>query len=59
MQLEVVTSAARFSSVPATSITIGEITPLVIRPDGRGLRADRDHVKALATYHARLVSGRA
>jgi len=42
----------------AELLGISEITLLVIRPDGHvGLRADRDHLKALAAYHARLVSG--
>jgi hypothetical protein len=37
---------------------IGEVTLLVVRPDGHvGLRADRDHLKALAAYQALLVSG--
>jgi hypothetical protein len=38
---------------------IGETTLLVIRPDGHvGLRADNNHIEALAAYHAQLVSGR-
>jgi len=44
----------------ADRLGIGEITLLVIRPDGYvGLRADRNHVEALAAYFALLVSGRA
>jgi hypothetical protein len=43
----------------ADQLGIGEITLLVIRPDGHvGLRADSDHLEALAAYHALLVSGR-
>jgi len=43
----------------ADQLGIGEITLLVIRPDGHvGLRADRCHIAALAAYHALLVSGR-
>jgi hypothetical protein len=37
---------------------IGEITLLVIRPDGHiGLRSDRNHVEDLTAYHRLLVSG--
>jgi hypothetical protein len=50
---------ARLSPAAADQLGIGEITLLVIRPDGHiGLRADRDHLDALAAYHAQLVSGR-
>ena len=49
---------ARLAPAAADQLGIGEITLLVIRPDGHvGLRADRDHVEALAAYHALLASG--
>jgi len=52
------TPGARLASEAAGQLGIGEITLLVIRPDGHvGLRADRDHVEALATYDALLRSG--
>ena len=51
---------ARLASEAAGQLGIGEITLLVIRPDGHvGLRADRDHVEALAAYDTLLRSGRA
>jgi hypothetical protein len=41
----------------ADRLGVAEITLLVIRPDGHlGLRADREHVQALAAYHLRLQS---
>jgi 2-polyprenyl-6-methoxyphenol hydroxylase-like FAD-dependent oxidoreductase len=50
---------ARLAPAAADQLGIGGVTLLVIRPDGHvGLRADRDHLKALAAYHALLVSGR-
>lgn len=50
---------ARLAPAAADLLGIGEITLLVIRPDGHvGLRADRDHLGALAAYHELLVSGR-
>ena len=50
---------ARLAPAAADQLGIGEITLFVIRPDGHvGLRADRDHIEALAAYHALLVSGR-
>jgi 2-polyprenyl-6-methoxyphenol hydroxylase-like FAD-dependent oxidoreductase len=45
--------------VPAAAIQlgVGEITLLVIRPDGHvGLRADHNHLEALASYQAFLMS---
>jgi 2-polyprenyl-6-methoxyphenol hydroxylase-like FAD-dependent oxidoreductase len=49
---------ARLASAAAEQLGVGEVTMLVIRPDGHvGLRADRDHVEALAAYQARLRSG--
>jgi hypothetical protein len=49
---------ARLAPVAAEQLGVGEITLLVIRPDGHvGLRADSDHIEALAAYHALLVSG--
>jgi hypothetical protein len=48
----------RLASDAAERLGIDEITLLIIRPDGHvGLRADRDHLDALAAYQARLVSG--
>ena len=42
----------------ASQLGIGGITLLVIRPDGYvGLRADYDHLKALAAYQALLLGG--
>ena len=50
---------ARLAPAAADRLGIGEVTLLVIRPDGHvGLRADRNHIEALAAYHALLVSGR-
>jgi 2-polyprenyl-6-methoxyphenol hydroxylase-like FAD-dependent oxidoreductase len=49
---------ARLAPAAADRLGIGEITLLVIRPDGHvGLRADRDHIEALAAYHALLHVG--
>ena len=49
---------ARLAPAAADQLRIGEVTLLVIRPDGHvGVRADRDHIEALAAYHALLVSG--
>jgi hypothetical protein len=37
---------------------IRDVTLLVVRPDGHvGLRADCDHLEALAAYQALLASG--
>ena len=42
----------------AEQLGIGEITLLVIRPDGHiGLRSDRNHVEDLTAYQQLLVSG--
>ncbi|MEO9188745.1 MAG: FAD-dependent monooxygenase [Acetobacteraceae bacterium] len=50
---------AQLAPAAAGQLGIGEITLLVIRPDGHvGLRADRDHLAALAAYRALLMSGR-
>jgi len=44
----------------AERLGIGEMTLLVVRPDGHiGLLADRNHLEALAAYQALLTSGRA
>ena len=52
-------SYARLAPAAADQLGIGGITLLVMRPDGHvGLRADRNHIEALMTYHALLVSGR-
>jgi hypothetical protein len=49
---------ARLAPAAADQLGIGEITLLVMRPDGHvGLRADRDHIEALTAYHALLESG--
>lgn len=49
---------ARIPQAAAEHLGIDGITLLVIRPDGHvGLRADRDHLEALAAYQARLMSG--
>jgi hypothetical protein len=51
-------SYARLAPDAADELGISEVTLLVIRPDGHvGLRADRDHLEALAAYHALLMSG--
>jgi 2-polyprenyl-6-methoxyphenol hydroxylase-like FAD-dependent oxidoreductase len=48
---------ARLTPAVADQLGISEITLLVIRPDGHvGLRADRNHIGALAAYHTLLVS---
>jgi 2-polyprenyl-6-methoxyphenol hydroxylase-like FAD-dependent oxidoreductase len=50
---------ARLAPAAADQLGVGEVTLLVIRPDGHvGLRADCDHLKALAAYDALLVAGR-
>jgi hypothetical protein len=50
---------ARLAPASADQLGISEVTLLVIRPDGHvGLRADRDHLEALASYHSLLASGR-
>ena len=50
---------ARLASAAAGPLGFDQITLLVIRPDGHvGLRADRNHLEALASYHARLATGR-
>jgi 2-polyprenyl-6-methoxyphenol hydroxylase-like FAD-dependent oxidoreductase len=49
---------ARIAPAASDKLGIGEVTLLVVRPDGHvGLRADRDHLEALAAYQALLVSG--
>lgn len=49
----------RLSSEAAKQLVLGEITLLVIRPDGHiGLRADADHLDALSAYQTLLASGR-
>ena len=49
---------AQIAPAAADQLGIGGITLLVIRPDGHvGLRADHDHVQALAAYQALLMSG--
>jgi 2-polyprenyl-6-methoxyphenol hydroxylase-like FAD-dependent oxidoreductase len=52
-------SCARIAPAAADRLGIGEVTLLVIRPDGHvGLRADRDHLETLTAYQSRLASGR-
>ncbi len=49
---------ARVTPAAAEQLGIGEITLLVIRPDGHiGLRSDCNHVEDLAAYRRLLVSG--
>ncbi len=49
---------ARITPTAAEQLGIGEITLLVIRPDGHiGLRSDRNHVEDIAAYQQLLVSG--
>jgi len=48
----------RITPAAASQLGVGGITLLVIRPDGYvGLRADHDHLKALASYEAMLLAG--
>jgi len=50
---------ARLAPEAAQRLGVAGIALLVVRPDGHvGLRADRDHVTALASYRTRLESGR-
>jgi 2-polyprenyl-6-methoxyphenol hydroxylase-like FAD-dependent oxidoreductase len=50
---------ARLTRASADQLGIDDLTLLVIRPDGHvGLRADRNHLGALAAYHTLLVSRR-
>jgi 2-polyprenyl-6-methoxyphenol hydroxylase-like FAD-dependent oxidoreductase len=43
----------------ADELGIGEVSLLVVRPDGHiGLRADRDHLEAHAAYNSLLATGR-
>jgi 2-polyprenyl-6-methoxyphenol hydroxylase-like FAD-dependent oxidoreductase len=49
---------ARVAPTTFEQLGIGEITLLVIRPDGHiGLRSDRNHVEDLTAYQKLLVSG--
>jgi 2-polyprenyl-6-methoxyphenol hydroxylase-like FAD-dependent oxidoreductase len=51
--------SARLAPPAAEQLGIGDITLLVIRPDGHvGLRADGDHLAALTAYQTLLKSGR-
>jgi 2-polyprenyl-6-methoxyphenol hydroxylase-like FAD-dependent oxidoreductase len=48
---------ARIAPAAANQLGVGEITLLVIRPDGHiGLRADHNQIEALAAYQALFVS---
>jgi hypothetical protein len=43
----------------ADRLGIGEVSLLVVVPDGHvGLRANRDHLEALAAFHSLLAFGR-
>jgi hypothetical protein len=49
---------ARITPATAEHLGIGEITLLVIRPDGHvGLRSDHDHIEDLTSYLRLLLSG--
>jgi 2-polyprenyl-6-methoxyphenol hydroxylase-like FAD-dependent oxidoreductase len=49
---------ARIAPAACDRLGIGEVTLLIVRPDGHvGLRADDDHLEALMAYQALLVSG--
>jgi hypothetical protein len=49
----------RLAPAAADQLGIDEGSLLVVRPDGHiGLRADRDHLDALAAYHSLLALGR-
>jgi hypothetical protein len=49
-------AAASIAPEAAAQLGVGAATLLVVRPDGHvGLRADRDHVEALAAYQSLLV----
>ena len=49
---------ARVTPTAAEQLGIGEISLLVIRPDGHiGLRSDRNHLDDLTAYQQLLVSG--
>jgi 2-polyprenyl-6-methoxyphenol hydroxylase-like FAD-dependent oxidoreductase len=50
----------RLSAAAAEQLNLGEITLLIVRPDGHiGLRADDDHLNAFAAYQSLLASGHA
>lgn len=50
---------ARLAPAAADQLGVGNISLLVVRPDGHvGLRADRNHLAALAAYQSLLASGR-
>jgi 2-polyprenyl-6-methoxyphenol hydroxylase-like FAD-dependent oxidoreductase len=50
---------ARISAAAAAELGVGEITVLVIRPDGHvGLRSDCNHADDIMRYQQLLVSGR-
>jgi 2-polyprenyl-6-methoxyphenol hydroxylase-like FAD-dependent oxidoreductase len=52
-------SSAWLAAAGADQLGVGELSLLVVRPDGHvGLRADRDHLEALAAYQALLALGR-
>jgi 2-polyprenyl-6-methoxyphenol hydroxylase-like FAD-dependent oxidoreductase len=47
---------ARVAPSAADQLGVGEVTLLIVRPDGHvGLRADRDHLKSLAAYHSLIL----
>ena len=50
---------AELAPAAAAQLGIGALALLVVRPDGHiGLRADRDHLQALAAYQSLVASGR-
>jgi hypothetical protein len=52
-------SRPRLARASAEQLGVRDVTLLVIRPDGHvGLRADREHARALGAYHSLLTSGR-
>lgn len=50
---------ALLAPATANQLRVGGISLLVVRPDGHvGLRAERNHLEALAAYHSLLAFGR-
>ena len=58
MSRRVVVMLALLAPAAAAQLGIGEMALLIVRPDGHvGLRADRDHLSALAAYQSLLARG--